>query len=89
MAKTISSAQQQQLVLILGVLSDLGLSETRPTQKAGAELLRGEPVGNRRPTSRAGHSDRRSRTAASNGDGDQRGSAQAEAHTRAAIGGSG
>ena len=41
MAKTISSAQQQQLVLILGVLSDLGLSETRPTQKAALNYCAG------------------------------------------------
>jgi hypothetical protein len=34
MAKTLSNAQQQTLLLVLGVLSDLGLSETRPTQKA-------------------------------------------------------
>ncbi len=41
MAKTISSAQQQQLVLILGVLSDLWLSETRPTQKAALNYCAG------------------------------------------------
>ncbi len=41
MAKTISSAQQQQLVLILGVLSDLWGSETRPTQKAALNYCAG------------------------------------------------
>ena len=41
MAKTISSAQQQQLVVILGVLSDLWLSETLPTQKAALHYCAG------------------------------------------------
>ena len=34
MAKTLSNAQHQSLLLILGVLSELTTSETRPTQKA-------------------------------------------------------
>jgi hypothetical protein len=34
MAKTLSNAQHQSLLLILGVLSELSTSETRPTQKA-------------------------------------------------------
>ncbi len=41
MAKTISSAQQQHLVLIFGVLCDLGLSETRPTRKAALNYCAG------------------------------------------------
>lgn len=34
MAKTLSNVQHQSLLLILGVLSALSTSETRPTQKA-------------------------------------------------------
>jgi len=34
MAKTLSNVQHQSLLLILGVLSELSTSETRPTQKA-------------------------------------------------------
>jgi len=34
MAKTLSNAQHQSLLLVLGVLSELSTSETRPTQKA-------------------------------------------------------
>ena len=34
MAKTLSNAQHQSLLLILGVLTELSTSETRPTQKA-------------------------------------------------------
>src|SRR5208337_5535685 len=34
MARTISSAQQQTLLLILGTLSELGAGETRPLNKA-------------------------------------------------------
>jgi hypothetical protein len=34
MARTITGAQMQRLTLTLGVLSDLALSETRPTAKA-------------------------------------------------------
>jgi hypothetical protein len=34
MAKTLSNAQQHSLLLILGLLTELSTSETRPTQKA-------------------------------------------------------
>ena len=87
MARRSAGTAARELVLISRCSPTSGRVRRTHTESR-AELLRGEPVGNRRPTSRAGHSDRRSRTAASNGAGDQRGSAQAETHTRAAIGGS-